>query len=125
MKHFGIFKVNFHTIRFKIYLWPQITHLFLGQGHRRGEICCTKSRGYFNSKLTVNHQSRKEMAAFPAATLSGPSDFLASPRPGQFNGFSWSSLSQHVEKHNNFHLLLSLNILSLAFPPCRKHRIII
>jgi len=123
MRHFGIAKVNFHTIRFKIHFWPKITHLLLGQRHRRRETCYTKSRGCFNSKLAVNHQSRKDILAFPVAPLSDLSDFLASPALRRFDDFAPSSLSQHVESHN-FYVFLLLNILSFVFPLCRKYRII-
>lgn len=86
MKHFGIFKVIFPTIRFKIYLWPHNT-LISGTGaQEKGNLLYKIERAF--QFQTDCHQSRKEMPAFPAATLSGPSDFLASPRPGQFNGFS-------------------------------------
>lgn len=123
MRHFGIAKINFHTIRFKIHFWPKIIHLLLGQGHRRRETRYTKSRGCLNSKFAVNHQSRKYILAFPVAPLSDLSDFLASPALRFFGDFAQSSLSQHVESHN-FYVFLLLNILLLVFSLCRKYRII-
>lgn len=122
MRHFGIAKVNFHTIRFKIHFWPKITYLLMGQGHKRRETCYTKSRGCFNSKLALSYQSRKDILAFPVAPLSDLSDFLASLALRLLGDFAPSSLSQHVESHN-FYVFLLLNILCLVFPLCRKYRI--